>query len=246
MNGNGGNERPHGTALDAVRPHPPRVPLGIRRRLRRHRAWRPCWPKTGSSRERPPRRRPDQRPHRPLAPKATAFSRQGQGVHRAVHVRRRQPGRYVRPQARAHQAQRQADPSLDSDPLLKVRNPGTLLGSSRTFARQDKPGPSISDLYPHLARRLDDIAVIRSMYTDSFAHGSGLLQMNTGFLRQGYPEPGLVGDLRAGNDESEPAGLRRPARPPRRPDFRARPTGARASCRQPTREPSSAPAATRS
>ena len=28
------------------------------------------------------------------------------------------------------------------------------------------------------------------MYTDSFAHGSGLLQMNTGFLRQGYPSLG--------------------------------------------------------
>ena len=28
------------------------------------------------------------------------------------------------------------------------------------------------------------------MYTDSFAHGSGLLQMNTGFVRQGYPSLG--------------------------------------------------------
>src|SRR5262249_18386268 len=30
----------------------------------------------------------------------------------------------------------------------------------------------------------------RSMHTDSFAHGSGLLQMNTGFVRQGYPSLG--------------------------------------------------------
>jgi hypothetical protein len=81
-------------------------------------------------------------------------------------------------------------PSLDSDPLLKIRKPGTLLGSSRTFAQRGQAGITISDLYPHLARRLDDIAVIRSMYTDSFAHGSGLLQMNTGFLRQGYPSLG--------------------------------------------------------
>jgi hypothetical protein len=81
-------------------------------------------------------------------------------------------------------------PILDSDPLLKVRNPGTLLGSTRKFARHGAAGTIISDLYPHLAGRLDDIAVIRSMYADSFAHGSGLLQMNTGFLRQGFPSLG--------------------------------------------------------
>ena len=81
-------------------------------------------------------------------------------------------------------------PTLESDPLLKVRNPGMLLGSTRKFARHGQSGTVISDLYPHLARRLDDIAVIRSMYTDSFAHGSGLLQMNTGFLRQGCPSLG--------------------------------------------------------
>ncbi len=81
-------------------------------------------------------------------------------------------------------------PMLDSDPLLKVRKPGTLLGSSRRFARHGQAGNEISDLYPHLAGCLDDMAVIRSMYADSFAHGSGLLQMNTGFLGQGYPSLG--------------------------------------------------------
>jgi hypothetical protein len=81
-------------------------------------------------------------------------------------------------------------PILESDALLKVRNPGTLLGSTRTFARHGQAGTVISDLYPRLAGRLDDIAVIRSMYADSFAHGSGLLQMNTGFLRQGFPSLG--------------------------------------------------------
>jgi hypothetical protein len=81
-------------------------------------------------------------------------------------------------------------PTLESDPLLKVRNPGTLLASSRKFARHGQAGTTVSDLFPYLAGRLDDIAVIRSMYTDSFAHGSGLLQMNTGFLRQGLPSLG--------------------------------------------------------
>src|SRR6266446_9602333 len=81
-------------------------------------------------------------------------------------------------------------PNLDKDPLFKVRNPGTLLASSRKFTKSGKSGIEISDLYPHLAGCVDDMAIIRSTYADSFAHGSGLLQMNTGFLQQGYPSLG--------------------------------------------------------
>jgi hypothetical protein len=81
-------------------------------------------------------------------------------------------------------------PNLDNDPLFKSRNPGTLLASSRQFAPAGQSGIPVSDLYPHLAKVVDDLAVIRSGYADSFAHGSGLLQMNTGMLRQGFPSLG--------------------------------------------------------
>jgi len=84
----------------------------------------------------------------------------------------------------------EAMPNLDEDPLFKARNPGTLLGSSREFAKHGQSGIEISDLFPNIAKCVDDLAIIRSTYTDSFAHGSGLLQMNTGFLRQGYPSLG--------------------------------------------------------
>ncbi len=81
-------------------------------------------------------------------------------------------------------------PNLESDPLFKVRNPGTLLGSTRQFSPAGQSGIPVSDLYPHLAGMVDELAVIRSAYAESFAHGSALLQMNTGFLRQGYPSLG--------------------------------------------------------
>jgi hypothetical protein len=81
-------------------------------------------------------------------------------------------------------------PDLEKDPLFKVRNPGTLLGTTRQFAAAGDSGIPVSDLYPNLAGCVDDLAVIRSMYADSFAHGSGLLQMNTGYLRQGFPSVG--------------------------------------------------------
>jgi hypothetical protein len=81
-------------------------------------------------------------------------------------------------------------PDLEKDPLFKVRNPGTLLGSTRTFAQAGESGIPVCDMYPNLAGCVDHLAVIRSMYADSFAHGSGLLQMNTGYLRQGFPSVG--------------------------------------------------------
>jgi hypothetical protein len=81
-------------------------------------------------------------------------------------------------------------PVLDKDPLLKARNPGKLLASTRKFSKWGKCGVEVSDLWPHLAKCIDDLAIIRSTYADSFAHGSGMLQMNTGFLRQGFPSLG--------------------------------------------------------
>src|SRR6516162_5903143 len=81
-------------------------------------------------------------------------------------------------------------PNLDDDPLFKGRNPGTLLGSKYRFVKCGRSGIEMSELYPHLGRCVDDMAIIRGTYADSFAHGSGLLQMNTGFLRQGYPSLG--------------------------------------------------------
>jgi hypothetical protein len=62
-------------------------------------------------------------------------------------------------------------PNLENDPLFKSRNPGTLLGSSRTFTKHGQSGVEVSDLFPHLARSIDDIAILRSCYADSFDHG---------------------------------------------------------------------------
>ncbi len=63
----------------------------------------------------------------------------------------------------------------------------TLLGSTRKFSKHGKSGIEISDLFPHLAGCVDDMAIIRSMWADSFAHGSAMLQMNSGSVFQGKP-----------------------------------------------------------
>jgi hypothetical protein len=63
----------------------------------------------------------------------------------------------------------------------------TLLGSTRRFAKHGQSGIEVSDLFPHLAQCVDDMAIIRSMYADSFAHGSAMIQMNSGSIFQGRP-----------------------------------------------------------
>ena len=68
--------------------------------------------------------------------------------------------------------------------------PGTLLGSTWKFQKYGQSGIEVSDLYRNLAQHVDEMAIIRSTYGDSFAHGSAILQMNSGSLFQGKPSLG--------------------------------------------------------
>lgn len=64
---------------------------------------------------------------------------------------------------------------------------GYLMRSPFEFTRHGESGLPISSLYPHLSRFADDLCVIRSMYTDTAAHASGCIQMNTGRVSIGSP-----------------------------------------------------------
>ncbi len=67
---------------------------------------------------------------------------------------------------------------------------GTLLASKRRFEQRGESGLWCSDALPHFARQMDKVAVVKSLYQDSFAHGSANLQMNCGRILQGYPSLG--------------------------------------------------------
>src|SRR5262245_27228411 len=67
---------------------------------------------------------------------------------------------------------------------------GRLMKSPFAFANHGESGLPISDLFPHTARFADDLCVIRSLYTDTAAHASGCLQMNTGSVLLGRPSLG--------------------------------------------------------
>ena len=66
----------------------------------------------------------------------------------------------------------------------------TLLGPKFKFARHGECGAELSELLPHLAGVVDDIAIVKSMVTDAFNHAPGQIMMNTGAQQFGRPSLG--------------------------------------------------------
>src|SRR5262249_37654485 len=65
-----------------------------------------------------------------------------------------------------------------------------LLGSARTFAKHGQSGVEVSDLFPHLARCVDDLAVIRSLYGDRVVHSAAQYELFSGRVVPGFPSVG--------------------------------------------------------
>src|SRR5438128_7228350 len=67
---------------------------------------------------------------------------------------------------------------------------GRLMQSPFVFRKHGHSGVEISSLYPHVAKFPDDLCILKSLYTDTAAHASGCLQMNTGAVQIGKPSLG--------------------------------------------------------
>jgi hypothetical protein len=65
-----------------------------------------------------------------------------------------------------------------------------LLASKRKFSRHGESGLWCSDTFPNIAKHMDELCVVKSLYADTFAHGSAMIQMNSGRILQGYPSVG--------------------------------------------------------
>lgn len=60
------------------------------------------------------------------------------------------------------------------------RTKGSLMPSPFKFAKHGQSGLDVSEIYPHVAKCIDDICVIRSMHTNTPNHEPSLLMMNSG------------------------------------------------------------------
>ena len=72
--------------------------------------------------------------------------------------------------------------------------PGTsdngLMPSKREFKQFGQSGLWVSDWYPEIAQHVDEMAVIRSCWTDGINHVGGVTEMNTGSILGGRPSLG--------------------------------------------------------
>jgi hypothetical protein len=66
----------------------------------------------------------------------------------------------------------------------------TLLGSRRRFARHGRNGTYLSELLPHTAGIVDDIAILKAVQTEVFNHAPAKLFVNTGTAQFGRPSMG--------------------------------------------------------
>ena len=175
----------------------------------------------------------------PLAPEAAALPRQGQERHLPVHVRR--------PVSQVDTVRPQAELAAKNGKTIDIEiRKGTVaqghaarLASEVRQARAERDR-GLATCIPNLAGCVDDLAVIRSMYADSFAHGSALIQMNTGSLFQGKPVPGELGRPTAWGPRTGTCRASSCCSTTAAGRSAARPTGAPATCRRPTRGRSSA------
>ena len=79
---------------------------------------------------------------------------------------------------------------IPSGNLKTERKTGNLLGSPFNFRRCGKSGIEISEIFPKLGDAIDDVCVIRSMYTEIPNHEPSLFLMNCGHRVPGRPSMG--------------------------------------------------------
>ncbi len=74
--------------------------------------------------------------------------------------------------------------------IENIGSAGALMRSPFQFARHGRCGMWVSDALPHLARHVDDLALIRSMYTTNLTHEPAIYLIQSGKMGPGRPALG--------------------------------------------------------
>jgi uncharacterized protein DUF1501 len=82
------------------------------------------------------------------------------------------------------------DSLLKNERFAFIKGVPKMLGTPHKFSRTGRSGQELSNLLPHLAEVVDDIAIIRSMTTEQFNHAPAQIFLNTGSPRIGRPSMG--------------------------------------------------------
>ena len=88
-----------------------------------------------------------------------------------------------------------------------IKGTPRLLGSPFTFKKYGQSGAELSELLPHLATIVDEIAIVRSVQTTQFNHAPGQIFMNTGSQVFGRPSIGSWLTYGLGSDSRDLPGF---------------------------------------
>ena len=89
----------------------------------------------------------------------------------------------------------------------QFNNDGNTLGSPWKTAPRGKSGLWVSDLFPHLAERADDLAVIRSMVSNFSEHTTANYFFHSGHGQQGRPSAGAWVNYGLGSESKDLPGF---------------------------------------
>ena len=92
--------------------------------------------------------------------------------------------------ALARYAGQPLDGHVDGNIVVRQGFPGPLMPSPFEFSRHGESGIEVSEIFPHLARHVDEIAFLRSVYGRSNDHVQATYEMQTGQIRMGFPSVG--------------------------------------------------------
>ena len=94
------------------------------------------------------------------------------------------------------------DDKVDGSIVVRQGFPGPLMPSPFAFRKHGQSGIEVSELFPHLSRRVDEIAFLRSVYGRSNDHVQATYEMQTGQLRMGFPSVGAWVTYGLGSESS--------------------------------------------
>ncbi len=71
-----------------------------------------------------------------------------------------------------------------------INHNSSMMASPFKFKKHGESGAELSEMLPHLSKVVDDVAFIKSVYTDQFNHAPAQILMNSGSPRPGHPSMG--------------------------------------------------------
>jgi len=78
-------------------------------------------------------------------------------------------------------------PNFDKNTGFFNGQVGPLMKSPFKWAKHGQCGKMVSELFPHMAKHVDKMAFIHSLWSESNNHSPALFKINTGMTRMGFP-----------------------------------------------------------